>query len=104
MLSEIVKGCEYGANHNGWLVVDVNSKDKRPNVLGYRLICISSDEETGERRFCRWEQPEQILCSVKILQNIAFIDRRVNPGCSVGTSSYNGYTCAVLQQQMKSTF
>ncbi len=87
---ENCKGCEYGANHNIWLVVDVNGKDKRPNVLGYDLFVfqVMKDGEVlplgaAGTDIMFSEDPTKYCC-----------DRRVNPGCSVGTSSYNGYTCA----------
>lgn len=87
---ENCKGCTYGANHNIWLVVDVNGKDKRPNVLGYDLFVfqVMKDGEVlplgaAGTDIMFSEDPTRYCC-----------DRRVNSGCSAGTSSYNGYTCA----------
>ena len=69
------------------------AKDKRPNVLGYDLFVfqVMKDGEVlplgaAGTDIMFSEDPTKYCC-----------DRRVNPGCSVGTSSYNGYTCAFLQ-------
>ena len=35
---ENCKGCAYGADHNIWIVVDINGKNQRPNRLGYDLF------------------------------------------------------------------
>lgn len=79
--------CTYGEDHNIWIVVDINGKNKNPNRLGYDLFAfqVFKDGEIlplgapgTDKMFS--EHPED-FCKYKINNNS-------------NSSQYNGYTCA----------
>lgn len=86
---ENCKGCEFGSDHNIWLVVDINGRDYTPNKVGYDLFVFQVTKDGllplgapgTDKKFS--DNPEKYCC-----------DSRVNPGCSVNEASYNGYTCS----------
>ena len=86
---ENCKGCEFGADHNIWLVVDINGRDYTPNKVGYDLFVFQVTKDGllplgapgTDAMFSA--HPENYCC-----------DPRVNPGCTIANRSYNGYTCS----------
>lgn len=86
---ENCKNCGYGTDHNIWLIVDVNGRDYTPNKIGYDVFVFQVTKEGvlplgapgTDKKFS--ENPENYCC-----------DARLNPGCTVASAKYNGYTCA----------
>lgn len=90
MAVENCVGCGgYGADHNLWVVADVNGKNNRPNRLGYDLFIFQIlDGEVlplgapgTDALFSA--KPEDYCC----------VDT-VQKSCTTKSSTLNGYTCA----------
>ncbi len=86
---ENCKGCTYGSDHNIWLVVDINGYNNNPNIVGYDLFMFQVTKDglypvgapETDKKFS--EHPEKYCCI-----------QSVNPGCSVGQTNMNGFSCA----------
>ena len=83
-------GCSgYGADHNLWIVADINGKNNRPNRLGYDLFVF----QIGEGEVLPLGAPGTDALFSNKPEDYCCISS-VNKSCSVKNNALNGYTCS----------
>lgn len=94
---ENCKGCEFGTDHNIWVVVDINGKNQRPNRLGYDLFAFQVLKDGDMLPLgapgtdAKFSANPSSYCNYK--------DKKAATG-----GNYGGYTCAFYAATDKDYF